>query len=356
MSKSVVTFIILICSVFGINAQWSGANPLSTLANVGIGTTNPVEKLQIGDFNNGQNLKISLPGLYNFEEVKLGQYGNGACGLEFINHESPLGSYGARLYSNFDNGITGLQLQTASSASSYNGLNYITRLAVHTNGNIGIGTIIPNEKLQIGDFNNGENLKISLPGLYNFEEVKLGQYGNGACGLEFINHESPLDSYGVRLYSNMDSGMKGLQIQTAAASSDKNLSYITRLAVHTNGNVGVGTIHPIYKLDVCGTIRASEVKVEVSGGCDFVFDKDYKLMDLKKLEKFIDTNKHLPEIASEKEMVENGVEMMNLQMKLLMKIEELTLYTIDQNKKIEQQNDELQKLKVKIEKLEATSF
>lgn len=107
--------------------------------------------------------------------------------------------------------------------------------------------------------------------------------------------------------------------------------------------------------NVCGTLRANEVKVDLQGGCDFVFKRDYKLMDLNKLEEFVKTNQHLPEIAPEKEMVENGVNMKELQMKLLQKIEELTLYTIEQNKQNEQQSDKIKALEEKIAKLEAAS-
>ncbi|MNL04033.1 hypothetical protein D3C87_1245910 [compost metagenome] len=131
------------------------------------------------------------------------------------------------------------------------------------------------------------------------------------------------------------------------------------MVINQEGSVGIGTVSPVYKLDVCGTIRAKEIRVDMLGGCDFVFNDDYKLMDLNKLEEFVTRNKHLPQIASEKEMIANGLEMKEFQMKLLQKIEELTLYTIEQNKKLEKQNkksekqeQELKILKVKIKKME----
>ena len=77
-------------------------------------------------------------------------------------------------------------------------------------------------------------------------------------------------------------------------------------------------------------------------------------MDLNKLEVFVKTNNHLPEIASEKEMLQNGINMKEFQLKLLQKIEELTLYTIEQNKKIielEKQNARIKILEEKIDKI-----
>lgn len=124
--------------------------------------------------------------------------------------------------------------------------------------------------------------------------------------------------------------------------------YIIEDINFSNNNVGIGTTTPFYKLDVCGTIRATEIKVELSGGCDFVFEKDYKLMPLDELNTYVNEKKHLPEIASEKEMIADGLNMKDFQLKLLQKIEELTLYTIQQNK-------EIKNLKKKVGLLESKS-
>jgi len=102
------------------------------------------------------------------------------------------------------------------------------------------------------------------------------------------------------------------------------------------GNLGVGTTDPKHKLDVNGTIRAREVLVELNGGADFVFENDYALRPLSEVSDFIQANKHLPEIPSAADMVKNGLDMGEFQIKLLQKIEELTLYIIEQERRIKE--------------------
>ncbi|MBQ7530510.1 MAG: hypothetical protein IJT12_02235, partial [Paludibacteraceae bacterium] len=110
------------------------------------------------------------------------------------------------------------------------------------------------------------------------------------------------------------------------------------------GNVGIGTDNPEYKLDVNGVIRATGMKVRTSTGADFVFDADYKLKSLLDLEHFISTHGHLPEIPSAEEMKEEGIDVNEMQIKLLQKIEELTLYIIKQDKQIQALQETVEEL------------
>lgn len=100
--------------------------------------------------------------------------------------------------------------------------------------------------------------------------------------------------------------------------------------------VGIGTTSPDinYMLSINGKIRAKEVVVE-TGWADFVFEDDYNLISLAELENFVIENNHLPGIPTEEEVKNNGVSVGEMNSKLLQKVEELTLYVIELNKKIE---------------------
>jgi len=110
------------------------------------------------------------------------------------------------------------------------------------------------------------------------------------------------------------------------------------------GNVGIGTVTPTEKLSVKGKIRAQEIKIEVTGWADFVFAKDYKLPTLLETENHIKEKGHLPGIPSAAEVQANGIELGVMNKKLLQKIEELTLYLIEQKKAIQTLNDKVEVL------------
>ncbi|MCD0467671.1 hypothetical protein [Flavobacterium sp. ENC] len=114
--------------------------------------------------------------------------------------------------------------------------------------------------------------------------------------------------------------------------------------VNTSGNVGLGTMNPTSMLTVAGNINSREVKVTVDAGADFVFENNYNLASLDAVDKYIKENKHLPEIASADKMKKEGINLSEMNIKLLQKIEELTLYAIDQEKKTEKLSNYISEL------------
>jgi hypothetical protein len=119
------------------------------------------------------------------------------------------------------------------------------------------------------------------------------------------------------------------------------------MTIQPNGNIGIGTLTPgNYKLNVSGSIRANEVVVNTSGA-DFVFAPDYKLRSLQETEKYINEFKHLPDLSSATEMQISGMNVSEMQMILLQKMEEMTLYIIQQDKKIKGLENKLNELESK---------
>lgn len=96
-----------------------------------------------------------------------------------------------------------------------------------------------------------------------------------------------------------------------------------------------------------GRVRATEVRVKTPIFPDYVFETNYNLMPLSDLEHFILKNKHLPNIPKAEEIVKDGLELGDIQVKQMEKIEELTLYIIDLQKQISSLKEEVQKFKNK---------
>ncbi|MEM6829561.1 MAG: cell surface protein, partial [Bacteroidota bacterium] len=172
-----------------------------------------------------------------------------------------------------------------------------TNLFIAGTGNVGIGTTNPTEKLFVAG-----NIR--------------------------LNDDS--DIFGLDILQ----GFNDLRFAATPTSG-------TNLFIASTGNVGIGTTNPTEKLDVNGNIRAaniraSNVNVKLGSFPDYVFADNYDLMPLEELEAYIDANKHLPEMPTEAEVLENGADLGQLNTLLVEKIEELTLHLISLKKEIEQ--------------------
>ncbi len=207
----------------------------------------------------------------------------------------------------------------------------------HSSGDVGIGTTHPRAKLDVNgklllrtyDVERAVRMKAksylnweghalimgNLPGTYAHSSVEL-KPGGSSQGTLFSS---------LRMYTALSRTQHKLKIQFNTAGNS---------FINNDGNLGIGYENPTAKLDVNGTVRAKEVKVCLDQGCDFVFEDNYDLMPINKLNKFIKKNKHLPNIAPAKEMEKNGIDLSKMNAQLLRKVEELTLYIIEQERRI----------------------
>ena len=180
--------------------------------------------------------------------------------------------------------------------------------------------------------------------------ISLGEGKNGPHGFLFG------DDSGGGLQLLYRSSPNALILEKANDGSDGSdlfsVDYDTEYA-YFKGNVGIGTTTPSNKLEVNGTIRSTEVKVEAGPWPDYVFEPDYDLRSLEETEAYIKANKHLPEVPSAGEMEANGVQLGEMNRLLLKKIEELTLHQIALQKELKELKSQNVQLANKVEKLES---
>ncbi|MCU0445646.1 MAG: hypothetical protein MUE85_12095 [Microscillaceae bacterium] len=199
-----------------------------------------------------------------------------------------------------------------------------------SNGRLGINTLTPQEKLDV----NGQVRWGTARGLLKTEHgasLELG--GSGTPYLDFSNDATT--DFDVRLALDGDDmlNIKGGKV---------------RIGDYTTAPTAAGFAG--YQLFVKEGIRTEKVKVDLPTGiwADYVFKPDYKLRPLSEVEAFIKTNQHLPDVPSEKELQEKGLDLGEMHKIQMQKIEELTLYLLELKKQNEDLQKQLKEIKQKI--------
>ena len=304
-----------------------------------IGYRNPTLPNSNVDFNsiNGNPITFSMVNVEKMSILENGNIGIGTGTPYSRFHVHTPGTTSSLITTGNNNGgtIFGHDADNTGIISGYLatgikfGVSYSTTFSelmrIAPNGNVGIGTTTPTSKLEVNGntkINGDLNIFNTTSKLVGFDDpvnYYLGHYPvTGSAGLD-------LHWYG------------GIRL------SDKtgNVMQIT------NGNIGIGTTDTKgYKLAVAGEMIAERVVVKLTGTWpDYVFKKNYGLCPLEQVEQFINQNSHLPEVPSAQEVTDKGIDVGAMNAKLLQKVEELTLYLIEQNK-------EIKALKNKVEILE----
>ncbi|WP_369014668.1 hypothetical protein [Flavobacterium anhuiense] len=300
--KSIALLFIL--SVSQINF---GQNKIEATGNVGIGTTSPLNGLQVfklNDFDGGS--------------IRFGHSGSNDGIISF--------GWNARTLTD--------AFKISYSPHNLNS-SIIDLLSIGTNGNVGIGTTLPNAKLEIFNTAKAGHLVLSANDNPNADMTRIDIDFNVANQYHTVGRISSF------YLNSADGGSGGLRFFTR-----ENGALNEKMNINHNGNVGIGKSNPTNKLDVNGAIHSKEVKEDMTGWSDFVFKKDYALPTLEEVEKHIAEKGHLENIPSEEEVLKNGINLGEMNAKLLQKIEELTLYNIQQQKQINALNDKLEKMKI----------
>ena len=196
--------------------------------------------------------------------------------------------------------------------------------------------------------NTSNTISVGSNNLMNFAATSYS-FTTGKVGIGTKNPSCKLEVAGSAKTTSLQTGtlnvtgdvsfgnLAGNTTKIVTVGTDGKLNAKSGLFIADNGNVriGSGTGNPSKALEVNGTIRSKEVIVEVANWSDFVFDNNYNLMSLKETERFIKQNGHLPNVPSAAEVEKDGVQLGEMNAILLQKVEELMLYVIELEKKID---------------------
>ena len=337
---------------------------------IGIGTTTPTEMLTVA------GRVESTTGGFKFPDGTIQTTAGGGVagdnwGIQVVVSDASLNG----------DGTTGSPLTVVTGGSADGDAWGVTgedqNSAIGRIGNVGIGTTTPSFPLDIqpsdsgvaillreSDENNyainikshsdrGEILSYYNNSVHNSiaidaafaDSLIFADYSEGKVGVGTTTPTQMLDVADTIRTSGGIEFPDGTVQTTAGITGINGFTQTNNNIFLVDGSFGIGTTNvQDYHLAVGGKVIAEEIKVS-TGWSDFVFKEGYKLRALYEVEKYINKNGHLPDIPSESEVLDNGINLGEMQSKLLQKIEELTLYVIELKKENEELTEKINKLK-----------
>ena len=276
MKKSIFTIIGVVAMCFVGQAQ------APTTFGIGTGTNNPNSTLHV---HSSENHLTDPPGPGIEPPIRDEVYGEYYTTLRLTNSATDSTNVDGFLIKLYNKQVTVSQLEN----ETFTLQNHIAKIFLTPSGRVGIGD--------------------TVAGIYKF------------------NVDSSMRVGGVLHVEN------GISTGGTININSNNINLNANGSAYFSNQVTIGNG---FFCSADGSLKAKDLKVTLTGWSDFVFDDGYRLMPLGEVERYIDANRHLPEVPSAQEVKENGVDVGEMNKLLLQKVEELTLYVIDLQKQIDE--------------------
>jgi hypothetical protein len=299
---------------------------VTATGDVGIGTSTPTERLDVRTSASGRSVaRIQSSSATGFP------------GIEYFDNNNLV-----HLYFGLDNANANTRLNSVNNYPIVILTEGTERMRVTSTGDVGIGTSTPAERLDVRSSASGRSVA----------RIQSSS-ATGLPGIEYFDNNNL-----VHLYFGLDNANANTRLNSVNNYPIVILTEGTeRMRVTSTGSVGIGTSTPASLLHVSGG------DIRVSGGSfiddgttlnvpDFVFEPDYRLMPLDDLREFVSREKHLPNVPSAGDVKKDGLNLSQVQMRLLEKVEELTLYTLKQDEQVKALQSENAKLNARLQALE----